>query len=140
MEPVVDTVENLTFPKLGNLEFQKLENVCLDNSLFDIFDTESYFMDALNIISDFNISVCLGFCFLQKTLPYARTVLPDLTSITKTFNFVLIRPSKAFIAWCFTNWKLTPTKSDFIFIKKDIEVDNNGLDKRGGFLCSCKRK
>jgi hypothetical protein len=103
MEPVVDTVENLTSPDFVDLEFQKLEHICSNNSLFDFLYMKSYFMDVLNSIPDFNVSVCLGFCFLQKILPYARTILPDRTSITKTFNSLLIYPSKAFIVWCFPN-------------------------------------
>jgi hypothetical protein len=72
MEPVVDTVENLTSPDFVDLEFQKLEHICSNFSLFDFLYTKNYFMDVLNSILDFNVSVCLGFCFLQKILPYAR--------------------------------------------------------------------
>jgi hypothetical protein len=76
MQHAVDAVENLTSPELGNLEFQKLKNVYLNNSLFDIFYTKSYSIDILNIVCRILMFQCvLGFVLYTKQVPYVRTVL-----------------------------------------------------------------
>jgi hypothetical protein len=88
MQHAVDAVENLTSPELGNLEFQKLKNVYLNNSLFDIFYTKSYSIDILNIVCRILMFQCvLGFVLYTKQVPYVRTVLYYLIILIYYKNF-----------------------------------------------------